>query len=376
MVGRKLMGKKTGKLEKQIEVARKIATTNKKTIEKTNNRWYGKDDLVKHYIRLNYWAMRINSLKRDMGNIGDFKGIRYFSLCAKQALDVRVLLDQNLLDISDYLPFVFCEYVKSDFEFLRDVFITDKFKGNARGFFGLLSTIATDFTNKDNGEFWSTYPFDVLNLDYLGDIFRAKDLKDNDFKTIQAIINHQSMLRRPYELWITIRVKEGRFDQQVKYAFREIINSNIQDNQKFKDDFRDYYGLEDAIDLNAEQLFLLGYMKWILYISKLSYSVLNMKKSAIIKYKRIGKDSDIYHIYNFLLRIEPYETVVIPTPCCEGAKHSEAEYKKNILKCFIEPIDIDAEYRKLESKSKIKIEENLKKIYETYIKDTEGYIEG
>lgn len=367
------MGKSKGKFKKQIKSAKKSATIGTVSLKGIKTKWYGKDDLIKHYVRTNYWLKRVKDLKRDLSNIENFGGFRYFSLCSEEAIDVRLLLKNNLLDTINKNPaFVFCEYEEKVYKFLNEVFIKSR---NGRGFLGLLSSIATDISNEKYGEFWGTFPFNVINLDYFGDIFRAGNFANNDFRTIQEMVNRQSMLRKPYELWITLRVKDGRMDEQITFAFRELINDNIKNNNGFEKNYsRIFPGTQDASDLSDEELYIIGYLKWLLYINKQSYSRINIRKTQILKYKRIDKDGKEYYIYNFLLRIQPYETIIIPTPCCDAAKHSEIEYRKGVQKCILEPIDIDDEFKSLEESFIKKLEEDLKSIHENYIEDSGGYL--
>src|SRR5205823_13018036 len=108
--------------------------------------------------------------------------------------------------------FVFCEMDKQDYRFLEDIYLLKGLNSNGRGFQGNLAEIAIDSSQPDYGSFWSCFPFDVINLDYYGDIFKTDHQKIGitDFSTIQSVISHQSKLRRQYELWITMRAKPNR----------------------------------------------------------------------------------------------------------------------------------------------------------------------
>jgi len=339
--------------------------------------YYDDKDLLKHYIRKKYWLKRIESLKRDCSSmIPD--GIKYFAFCSRFAYDVRYFANKNLLDNSylTSIPFVFVEFLKDDFDFLQEQFLKRHSKG--MGFYGSLADISTDTRHKDYGKFWSTFPFDVINLDYLGDILKSGSssgkIGANDFYAIHAIILNQSLLRRPYELWITMRAKSGRFDPSIKNEFRQLVRHNIKNySDTFGEKFKASFG--DSVDtLEDDSLFLIGYLKWLWYVCKTSFSVINPKKLKVIKYSRKDKDGEEYFLYNIFLRIEPYDQIVMPSPASSAAEHCEAEYMNGIKECFFEPVDVTAEFASLSTADKKSLQDELTHLHKEFLEDESGWI--
>ncbi len=338
--------------------------------------YYDEKDLLKHYIRKHYWGKRIEVLRRDNSPVLSM-GIRYFTFCSKYAFDVRYFANNGFIDLKSTAPsFAFVEFLKDDFDFLSEQFIS-RYQ-NATGFYGSLAEIATSSSHKDYGSFWGTFPYDVINLDYLGDILKTNSEKIgvNDFYAIQAIIFKQSLLRRPYELWVTLRAKEGRFENVVKQEFRKIIQHNIN---AYKSTFGKKFGelypkASNANDLDDENLFLTGYIKWLLYVCKQCYSTIDTSKLQVIKYKRKDKDGIDYFLYNLFLRITPYENLTIPSPAGDAASHCETEYKNGIIKSFSEPINITDEYNNLSGEDKLTLKEEMKSLHKEYLEDESGYI--
>jgi hypothetical protein len=363
----------------RLEIARKqalIKSVDRKT-EKRGIGIYDQTDYLKHYIRKNFWEKRILNLKRDIAPKLD-NGIRYFSFCSKYAFDVRYFIKKGYIDpAKENSKFGFVEFVKDDYDFLN-TWLTNNptLKEISDPIQGLLADVATDSAHKHYGKFWSAFPYDVINLDYLGDILRISNptgkIGQNDFFAIDAIIARQSLLRRPYELWITVRAKSGRFEGVVKQAFRGIIKKNLDD---YPDTFgKKYNKLFNGTKINNiddEELFLIGYLKWLWFSCNRSFSVLNKQKIQVIKYKRNSqKDGEEYYLYNILLRVEPFENFVFPSPAGDAADYCRDEYINGITECFCKPIDISVKYEELASNSLNEIKNELSDLYKGY-KDLE-----
>lgn len=356
------MEKKLSKLEK----AKKDAFSSSKQIVKKDYRIF-EGDLLKHLIRTDYWETQIKNLKRARG----CKNINYFSLCAETALDARLFIKDGHIDrsLSTTPPFVFCEYDEEKYNMLKD-----DFPNPCDGFCGKLEDIATNVKNPNYGKFWGTFPFDVINLDFWGDIHKGDDVNQNIFYLIQAILFQQAHLREQYELWITWRVKDDRIMPSIKYAYQSLIKMNYERGDKTFNQMLDRVLAEKGnIDtLSEENLVNIGFIKWILYAVNRSFSVILPKQSKILYYSRKDKGNETYKIFNFLLRINPYRSVDIPSPACAAAIHCEKEYKNNLFLCFEDPIDIDKEFKNLTKVEKTKLHNSLDELMREYDANRKG----
>jgi hypothetical protein len=361
---------KLTKLEKAIA---KAVLTESKREPLEDSGYYNEDDTLKHYIRKYYWEKRITRLKRD-ANPALVNGIKYFSFCSIRAFDVRYFIKQKLINTNSKVPFAFVEFVKDDFEFLAQTYIN---KNLGSGFCGSFDDIATNSDNENYGKFWSTFPYDVINLDYLGDILKTNNhsgkIGENDFYAIQSVINKQFFLRRPYELWITMRAKEGRYEPAVKQAFRKLITYH-RENYKdtFDENFKKHFPGKTVNNLIDEDLFLVGYINWLYYVCKLSCSTI--PHIQVIKYKRIDKDKREYFLYNIFLRIAPYNDIVIPSPASDAVTFCEDEYSEGIINCFTKAIDVTAEFNAKKTELEDSLKAELKTLGEEYSEDFKGYI--
>jgi len=363
------------KSESKLQTAKKeaIKTANTETI--VGSGYFQEDDSLKHYIRKKFWRQRIESLQRDSPSLKD--GIKYFTFCSRHAFDIRYFQSNKLLRTNS--PFAFVEFLKDDFNFLNDIFLSRFASTGATGFYGSLADISTTPSHEEYGRFWSTFPYDIINLDYLGDILKSNassgKIGNNDFYSIQAIINQQALLRRPYELWITMRAKPGRYDPSIKQEFRKLINSNISEFDEFKREFKNNYNNKvNSDNLDDEHLFLIGYIKWICFICKTAFSSVSIPHLEVIKYLRTDKDGKDYYLYNLFLRIEPFDLTTIPSPASDAAQYCNTEYKKAIKKCFINPKDVGEDFKKLTAKERLILNQEIKLLSQQYNEDNSGYL--
>ncbi len=365
------LSKKMTKQSKLDKIKNEILTT--RVVKKSSERDFVQDDHIKHYIRKYYWKTRIEKLKRDT----DLKdGITYFSLCSKHAFDTRFFLKNQLINLLKDNCFGFCEYKKEDFKFIYDDYASKRFNGKFIGFHGKLADIALKPQSTSYGGFWKSFPFDVINLDYYGDIFKTdyNNILVNDFSTIRAIISNQARLRRQYELWITMRTKKNRIPGNIKQNFKGIVKHNISKNTNFKEAFFKKYEIDDVDGLKPEEIYYEGFLKWLHYVCLIEYSTIN--EIEILKYERQSrKDNDHYFIYNFLLRIEPYPNVIMPSPVGEAIEHCMSEYQRNILDGLKPPIDIDDEFKKLNQKEIKEIQNDLQILFQEYQADENGWLD-
>lgn len=362
----------------ELEKAKKAAIISSEKKEEYRPREFGSEDILKHYIRNHFWKKRIRALKRDIKPELD-NGIKYFSLCSKSAFDIRFFVKENLINTNNFQKKVyFCESNREDYDFLMDYFITKYFPDNGKGFYGELANIAIKPQENDYSNFWGSFPFDVINLDYYGDIFKTnpREVGVDEFHAINLIISQQSRLMRPYELWITFRAREARVAPKVQQAFKSIIEYNLEN---FKDTFgrkfnERFPGINNTSEINIEDQCYIGILKWLSYVCSLSSSAITQTSSEVLKYTRTDKDGNEYNVYNILLRIKPFDAVEIPSPASNASKWSADEYKKGVISCFKKPIDIDRKFNKLNNRDKEKLNKELKSLDKDYGEDKKGLL--
>lgn len=366
------MSAKPSKLEK----ARKAAII-PETEERPEVREFGSEDILKQFIRTNYWKNRIKSLKRDIKPELD-NGVKYFSLCSKYAFDIRFFVNERFINTNnDKKKFYFCEYKREDYNFLKKYFIDKRFTDGGKGFYGKLADIAIKSDENDYGRFWGAFPFDIINLDYYGDIFKInpQEVGIDDFQAIKSIIYQQSRLRRQYELWITFRAKEARTAPKVEQTFKELIKENRQNHKKtFGKEYSEHFGTRNISSLKIEEICYIGILKWLWWACYRSCSSIVKDKLEILKYIRIDKDKKEYNLYNILLRIIPYDDIEIPSPVSRGSKWSEDRYIKGISSCFKNPIDVDEKFKKLSDENKEKLKTDLEDLNRDFEEDKKGYL--
>ena len=352
---------KESKLEKAKKKAR-AATT--ETGKKVLGILY--DDLLKHYIRVKLWMPRVKRLIRARGN----SSVGYFSLSGATAYDVRLFSKNGLIDFTKEkpLPFAYCECDEESYHVLDDTF-----QAPCRGFHGLLEEIATDPSNEDYGDFWSAFPFDVINLDFWGDIHETRDTDKNVFYAIHEIIRRQSHLRQPWELWVTWRAKGDRVAFNVQKEYQQLIQKNRNDNSAFDKGFQRHFPqASKPSDLDVEKLVGLGFLKWLLYSANAAFSA--VEDVEVLVYTRTDKDEKKYPLYNFLLRVTPYNLVPMPSPASAAAEFCDDKYEKHLKLCFQQPKDVDALFRKFPAEDKRALQDELRKFQKEYEKGVVGWL--
>jgi len=324
-----------------------------------------RDDILKHFVRFHYWKRRINRLMRAR----EIQSVAYFSLCADTAFDARLFKQEELIDfkVQRPIPFAFCEYDPDRYDLLTRVFPSP-----CQGFFGRLEEIATDVGNEVYSKFWGSFPYDVINLDFWGDIHKAHHPTHNVFYAISAIVSQQAPLIKPYELWITWRAKPDRVELQIRDEYKGIISQNLKQVESFKERFEEVHKNINPNRLSTEDLVNIGFIKWLLFIANRSFSVI--EEPEILLYTREDKDGKKYQLINFLLRIRPYEHVVMPSPAGQAASSCQDSYEENAAICFQEPIDVDEQYRLLPEKQKATLKKNLIQLNEQFENDKAGYL--
>lgn len=320
------------------------------------------DDLIKHYIRYHYWEKRI----RDLMRTRKINSVKYFSLCGEEAIDIRLFRRKKLIGGSAGSgsadpPFVFCEEKDTSFEILS------KTLEEGRGVKGAIEKIATNSKEQEFGKFWSYFPFDVINLDFWGDIHKTDvDCKDI-FYAIRSIIFQQALLKEHYELWITERAIDERAAYVIKDEYRSLVTHNLNEIERFKTKFGQEFKNRSVSALSFDDLARIGFLKWLIYQVKCAFSI--VESIQVIVYKRVDKDKKIYKLYNFFIRIKPYEQVPLPSPASQAAIRCEEEYKKKINLCFTRPIDINKTFKKMKSSEKAKLKEELSSLVKEYKRD-------
>lgn len=188
-------------------------------------------DPVKQFVRRHAWVPAGQNRLQRVQNAGR-EYLKYFTLCAKKAIDVHLFGMENLVEFDErgYPNVVFCEHFADQYEL-----ITASLR-RTRGFLADFEDLVLDRNSPESRDFYSTLPFDVYNLDFTGVCFPTTEPPFS--KTLDAIVTLVDKLGRPpyqqgFDMFLTFRAKRS---EENKDAISQ-LKGNVRDNRRQYDWF-------------------------------------------------------------------------------------------------------------------------------------------
>ena len=164
-------------------------------------------------------------------------GPRYFTLCAKEAIDVRYFRQCGVLPFDSgkrsYPTVTFVEREAQDYAFIAETL------GQTRlGLLGDLEAILLHpaYFPDEHRRLLATFPHDVVNLDFTGEVVRRNDPPYSDtLKAIEKLVELQSNsdLQR-WHLFLTFRAAAATTSRPGAKQLRTILENNLADDEAKK----------------------------------------------------------------------------------------------------------------------------------------------
>jgi len=183
---------------------------------------------IKHYVRKQAWVPAAQNRLQKVQTLGR-KYLRYFTLCAEEAIDVRIFKAENLIqfDGRGYPDVVFCECDASTYEQIAANL------GHTEGIRAYFDDLLLDQHNRSSEIFYSKLsdlPFDVYNLDFTSVCFPIGEPPFS--KTLEAIITLINVLgrlpsRQGFDIFLTFRAQKS---EENKDAIDQ-LKGNVHDNK-------------------------------------------------------------------------------------------------------------------------------------------------
>lgn len=182
----------------------------------------------KHYVRKKGWVPAAYARLAKVQREGRAEYLKYFTLCAKEAIDVCLFgVEENLieLDARGYPGVVFCECYADQYEL-----ITARL-GRTRGFLAYFEDLVLNRRTPDSEDFYSELPFDVYNLDFTGVCFPRTDPPFS--RTLEAIVDLIETLgshqyRQGFDMFLTFRAQRSAENESAISQLKR----NIRDNRR------------------------------------------------------------------------------------------------------------------------------------------------
>ena len=184
-------------------------------------------DTKKHYVRVHGWLpvfKRYAAMRKE--------GVRYLTLCAKMAIDIRYFCLKNLLLHDDkekkYPTVAFIEQDAQDYATIAETLGTTKLgiKGDLEG---ILLEPAT--FPEDHKALIESFPYDIINLDFTGDVVPENDPPYNStIKAIERIMQaqHESGAGE-WHMFLTFRACRSTANDDANGQLHRIIEGNLVD---------------------------------------------------------------------------------------------------------------------------------------------------
>lgn len=183
-------------------------------------------DIKKHYVRADGWLPIFRRYKTANHHV------RYLTLCAKLAIDIRYFRSKGLLFFDQQqrnYPFVtFVERDSQDYAFIAESLGRTRLslKGELEEILLKPDTYPKQFKDLSR-----TFPYDIINLDFTGEVVRPDDPPYN--ATIRAIekiieLQHRTSSRR-WHMFLTFKVRRETASGGADDELRGIIERNLAD---------------------------------------------------------------------------------------------------------------------------------------------------
>ncbi len=190
---------------------------------------------VKQFVRKHAWvpaAQSRHEIVRDEGR----EHLRYFTLCAEEAIDVRLFRKEKLVesDGRGYPDIVFCEHFPDQYAVIAESL------GRTRGFLADFKSLVLDRNEPKSEDFYSELPFDVYNLDFTGMCFPRGDPPFS--RTLDAIVSLVDELGKPryqkgFDIFLTFRADRSNENEE---AIKQ-LKGHVRENKRERDWFRNAF---------------------------------------------------------------------------------------------------------------------------------------
>jgi hypothetical protein len=196
-------------------------------------------DATKHYVRVEGWEryarIRLQKVQRDNPTA---EGLRYFTLCGSEAIDVFQLRKEGLLRVAGTSTpdVVFCENSPGPF-----LDASRRLRGS-KGYPDLFEDLVLNGNRFDRH-----YPFDLYNLDFTGVALPKSEAPfSKTLRAIEKVITKQGGHQCDFTLFVTFRPdRSGENDEAVLELIEE-LKVNIVEYLEYRDLYDRRIGLDPA----------------------------------------------------------------------------------------------------------------------------------
>lgn len=258
-------------------------------------------DIKKHYVRARGWLPVFQRYAHERQ-----LAVRYFTLCAKDAIDVRYFRSKGVLEYDEeqriYPTVTFIEKDAQDYAVIAETLGTTRLgiKGD------LEEILLYPSRHPENFEkLRSSFPYDVMNLDFTGEVVRADDPPySSTIRAIEAVIElqHRANATR-WHMFLTFRACPETSNHEADGELCAIVEQNLQKAKP-----REAYGARqlprDLIRLRYAEFLRIGIAK-LLASSAPNRGFASSLESSYVYRRTPGGGDPNYHIVKLIVAFSP-----------------------------------------------------------------------
>lgn len=253
-------------------------------------------DITKHYVRLNGWlpVFRRYSSRRDSSP-------RYLTLCAKHAIDIRYFRLKGLLPYNDkekiYPTVTFIESDPQDY-----AIIVESLGKTRLGIRADLEQVLVNPTEdpESSEALRNSFPYDIVNLDFTGQVARADDPPYSDtIRAIEKIIELQNAAgAQSWHMFLTFRACLQTSNHEADNELKAIIEGNLS-NAAAQAAYGARPAPQDLVRNCYEEFIRIGIMKFLAHSALNRGYACNLENSYV--YARNPENGPAYHIVKLIV---------------------------------------------------------------------------
>lgn len=307
-------------------------------------------DLKKHLVRVDGWLPAFARHSNARGS-----HVRYLTLCAKEAIDVRYFAQRGLLARNDakneYPSLTFIEADEEDYAVIAETLGRVRLGVRAR-----LEDVLLDRQHPSHADLAATFPHEVVNLDFCGDIIPRGDHPYGEtLRCIDKVLELQADAAAGWHMFITFRALRTRTNDEANVQLQEIIDGNLA-----RGDFREAYvgrPLPAILVETAYPEFLrVSISKFLAHAGRNRGYAVEIESSWVYS-RREGA----YHIVKLVAALRPLRPRnSLPNPYQEGLQYDQA-----VAAIFrSQPRDVDQEIQEREDEIRQELDPVLRELEE------------
>jgi hypothetical protein len=292
-------------------------------------------DVKKHYVREAGWLPVFRRYARERHG-----GVRYLTLCGKDAIDVRYFRSKGVLPFDKgqriYGTVTFIEKDAQDYAIIAETLGTTRL--GIRG--DLEEILVKPEENADDSQrLRDSFPYDIINLDFTGEVVREDDPPySQTIRAIERIIEFQNAANsQVWHMFLTFRACPQTSNHEADDELRGMMEENLQNAQA-----RAAYGVRPApgelVRGQYTEFLRIGVAKFL--AGSASHRGYACTLEGSYTYPRNPPGNPPYHIVKLIVEF----TAIRAAANLPNARRAMVAYERSVPQIFdSQPVDVYAQ---------------------------------